>query len=106
MARGNSSPHDRASSSSYYVRLVGLFEFFAKWEVLPFDEPAAAEFERLRRGHRRAGVMDLKIAAITLVHGGTLLSRNVRDVEVIAELHVEDWLDDRHEFSSPDQPEA
>ncbi|MEK6258600.1 MAG: type II toxin-antitoxin system VapC family toxin [Planctomycetota bacterium] len=42
----------------YYTRLVSLFDFFAKWEVLPFDQRAAAEFERLRKEHRRRGVMD------------------------------------------------
>lgn len=87
--------HRRASGQAqvpYYARLVQLFDFFADWQVLPFDQRAAVEFERLRSQHRRLGVMDLKIAAIALVQDATLLSRNLRDFEAIAELHVEDWL--------------
>ncbi|MBC8114475.1 MAG: type II toxin-antitoxin system VapC family toxin [Candidatus Saccharimonas sp.] len=87
--------HRRAAGQAqvpYYARLVQLFDFFASWRVLPFDQRAAVEFERLRQQHRRMGVMDLKIAAIALVQDATLISRNLRDFEVIAELHVEDWL--------------
>jgi predicted nucleic acid-binding protein len=36
--------------------------------------------------------MDLKIAAIALVHNATLLSGNLRDFQQIPDLHVEDWL--------------
>jgi tRNA(fMet)-specific endonuclease VapC len=36
--------------------------------------------------------MDLKIAGIVLVHGGVLLSRNVRDFQQVPGLQVEDWL--------------
>ncbi len=87
--------HRRTSGQAqvpYYARLVQLFDFFGDWQVLPFDQAAAVEFERLRSQHRRLGTMDLKIAAIALVQGATLLSRNLRDFEAIAELHVEDWL--------------
>lgn len=87
--------HRRAAGQAqipYYARLVQLFDFFANWQILPFDQAAAVEFERLRSLHRRLGVMDLKIAAIALVQDATLLSRNLQDFEAITELHVEDWL--------------
>lgn len=29
----------------YYTRLIGLIDFFSKWEILPFNEPAADRFE-------------------------------------------------------------
>jgi len=35
--------------------------------------------------------MDLKIAAIVLVHGAKLLSRNLKDFRQIPNLDVEDW---------------
>ena len=78
----------------YYQRLVGLSEFYAGWNVLPFDELAAEEFLRLRRDGVRIGTMDLKIAAITLTLGATLLSANLKDFQQVPGLHVEDWLSD------------
>jgi tRNA(fMet)-specific endonuclease VapC len=40
----------------------------------------------------RIGTMDLKIASIVLVHGGTLLSGNNRDFQQVPGIQVEDWL--------------
>lgn len=34
---------------AYYERLVKLFDFFAEWRILPFDQGAATEFQRLRQ---------------------------------------------------------
>ena len=76
----------------FYARLTSLFDFFSEWDILPFDLAAAAEFERLKTQRPRLGAMDLKIAAVTLVHEAQLLSRNLRDFEQIDGLAVEDWL--------------
>ncbi len=76
----------------YYDRLVGLFRFFARWRILPFDHLAADQFQSLRAQKVRIGTMDLKIAAIVLVHGGTLLTSNVQDFEKVPGLLVADWL--------------
>src|SRR4051794_10788878 len=51
-----------------YARLGRLFEFFAPWTVLPFDDRAADEFTRRQAAGVRIGSMDLKIASIVLVH--------------------------------------
>jgi tRNA(fMet)-specific endonuclease VapC len=59
--------------------------------VIDFDEQAAAEFGRLRQARVRIGTMDLKIAAITLTHKATLLSRNLADFGKVPGLRVEDW---------------
>ncbi len=77
---------------SYYERLTGLFEFFADWRILSFDQHAADEFKRLRQHGIRIGTMDLKIATIVLVSGGILLSRNMNDFQQVPGLRVEDWL--------------
>lgn len=72
----------------YYERLLG---FFAAWEVLPFDQRAAATFAQLRQQGVRIGTMDLKIAAIALEHQALVLSGNLRDFQQVPGLHVEDW---------------
>ena len=77
---------------AYYERLVRLFDFFAEWQILPFDQRAADEFKRLRQQGVRVGTMDLKIASIVLVHRGTLLSENNRDFKQVPGIQVEDWL--------------
>ena len=77
---------------AYYERLVRLFDFFAEWQILPFDQRAADEFKRLRQQGVRIGTMDLKIASIVLVGGVTLLSGNNRDFQQVPGIQVEDWL--------------
>jgi tRNA(fMet)-specific endonuclease VapC len=76
----------------YYTRLVGLVDFYSRWELLPFNELAADRFEALRKQRIRVGTMDLKIAAIALAEGALLVSANLRDFERVPGLHVENWL--------------
>jgi tRNA(fMet)-specific endonuclease VapC len=78
---------------AYYRRLVGMFDFFSGWQVLPFDERAAEEFLRLRSSRVRVATTDLKIAAVALTHGATLLSRNLQDFSQVPGLNVENWLE-------------
>jgi tRNA(fMet)-specific endonuclease VapC len=59
--------------------------------ILPFDRLSALEFERLRKAYPRLGQMDLKIAAIALTNGATLLTRNQSDFAQVVGLLVEDW---------------
>jgi tRNA(fMet)-specific endonuclease VapC len=75
-----------------YERLSGMIEFFAGWEILPWDAPAADEFERLRRQRVRIGSQDLKIASIAISRGALLLSANLRDFRQVPGLRVESWL--------------
>ena len=53
--------------------------FFSRWSILPLDDESAATFVRLRAQGIRIGTQDLKIAAITLAHDATLLTRNTGD---------------------------
>jgi tRNA(fMet)-specific endonuclease VapC len=76
-----------------YRELAGLFEFFAEFEILVFDDPAADQFESLRSGKLRLGTMDLKIAATALVNQSLLLSANRSDFERVPGLQIENWLD-------------
>ncbi len=56
-----------------------------------FNEGAATEFDRLKKLKVRIGTMDLRIAAITLAHSATLITRNRRDFEKVPGLNFADW---------------
>jgi len=75
-----------------YEELVRLFGFLSGWSLIPFTEQAAHQFERLRKSKVRIGTMDLKIAAIALVHHALLLTANRQDFEQVPGLRFENWL--------------
>jgi tRNA(fMet)-specific endonuclease VapC len=76
----------------FYDRLVRFADFFADWELLPFDQQAADTFKQLRKQRIRISSTDLKIASIVLVFDATLLSRNLADFNRVPGLQVENWL--------------
>lgn len=76
-----------------YRELALLFAFYDEFEIVPFDEPAARQFDELRRQKLRIGTRDLKIAAIALVNQALLLSANRADFERVPGLRFENWLD-------------
>lgn len=76
----------------YCERLVRMADFFADWELLPFNQDTADRFKELRRQKIRISSTDLKIASIALAHHATLLTRNVRDFGLVSGLRVENWL--------------
>ena len=88
----NSLTAGRAQVRAYasFQKTVTAFHEFS---ILPFDDEAAAIFQKLKSEHRRTGTLDLKIAAVCLAHDATLLTRNVADFENIPDLRVENWLD-------------
>src|SRR5207244_543162 len=74
-----------------YRRLERMLEFYCGTLMLPFNEDAADQFQRLWVTRLRIGTMDLKIAAIALTNRATLLTRNLSDFGKIPGLLVEDW---------------
>lgn len=86
---------NRAKKSDGVARAYRMFEViladFAKNQVAPFDDLAAAQFDALRRQRIRIGTMDLRISATALVHGYTVLSRNLVDFQKVPGLRSEDW---------------
>src|SRR5262245_24561628 len=70
-------------------------ELLGQLTILPIDEAAAAEFDRLRQNKKlkKIGRGDLLIAAIALAHRATLVSRNLRDFRQVPGLSVENWID-------------
>jgi tRNA(fMet)-specific endonuclease VapC len=85
----------RAKDSSGVVRgyskLEGILSDFSRSQVLPYSSAAADVFEELKKKRIRAGTMDLRIAAIALANGMTVLTRNLVDFQRVPSLTVEDW---------------
>ena len=75
-----------------YIKLQETLTYFTQIQVLPFDEVAAIQFRQLHQQQRiRIGTQDLRIAAIALANGCTVVTRNRRDFERVPGLAVEDW---------------
>jgi tRNA(fMet)-specific endonuclease VapC len=74
-----------------YSKLEKHLKNFSKMRIIAFDNESATIFKQLRKDYPRLGTMDLKIAAIALAKGATLLTRNRADFENIANLKIEDW---------------
>jgi tRNA(fMet)-specific endonuclease VapC len=75
-----------------YAKLRQLFRFFATWNVLEWNATAVDEYDSLKLAKIRIGIMDLKIASITLAGDATLLTRNRKDFSRVPGLRFEDWL--------------
>lgn len=75
-----------------YERLTRNVRYLAQIPtILSFPEPAIIRFEQLKKLNLNVAGQDLRIAAITLEHGGILVSRNLRDFQRVPNLIVEDW---------------
>lgn len=87
LARARSLTHQVEA----YTRLRRLLENYHWIPLLDFDSAASIEFQRLKQSRLRVGTMDLRIAAIALALGATLVTRNQTDFEQVPGLIAEDW---------------
>jgi tRNA(fMet)-specific endonuclease VapC len=74
-----------------YHSLLATSLYFRTITIIGFDEQAQTIFRRLRTQGIRIGTQDLRIAAITLSQGATLMTHNVRDFATISSLNLADW---------------
>jgi len=74
-----------------YTKLEELWRSFLRMNVLSFSVEAQSRYSEVRRQAPRIETMDARIAAIALVTGATLLSRNIRHFRMVPGLIVEDW---------------
>lgn len=95
LMRGRLSQIRKAANSPERVRAYYWFtrtlEFLRDFTVLGYDAQAEAQYQTLLAQKNRIGTQDLKIAAIALSQGATLITRNRQDFERIPSLNLEDW---------------
>lgn len=93
--RGRLNVLSRAKTlDSQIIAYRGLERLAADYQsilIVPFSRESALVHQRLRKAYPRLGNMDLKIAAIALIHNAILLTRNESDFGQIVELRIEDW---------------
>ncbi|WP_225902705.1 type II toxin-antitoxin system VapC family toxin [Pseudanabaena sp. PCC 6802] len=76
---------------SAYKYLRNTFVLFSDLEILDYDTRADERFREFRKTGLHIGTRDLRIAAISLVNAGILLTRNSRDFEKVPGLMIQDW---------------
>ncbi len=79
------------SAASAYAELGEVLKYYCQVQVLAFNDLAQNRFRELRKQRVRIGTLDLRIAAIALTVGYTVVSRNLRDFRKVPGLVVEDW---------------
>lgn len=77
-------------ASSYRVLELTVLAFRGL-NVMSYSPAAEAQFQSWRQQKVRVSTHDLRIAAICVTHGATLVSRNRRDYERVPGLTVEFW---------------
>jgi tRNA(fMet)-specific endonuclease VapC len=68
-----------------------MFPVWNRYELISFSEPAILRFEQLRAMRLNIGLMDLRISAVALQDGFTVVTRNQRDFNRVPGLTSEDW---------------
>jgi tRNA(fMet)-specific endonuclease VapC len=87
----NTHRNDPRKSAQGHAALVRTVYYFNQWNILLFDEETDTIFRQLRLQRIRIGSQDLRIAAIALLHGFTVVTSNTRDFAQVSNLKVEDW---------------
>jgi tRNA(fMet)-specific endonuclease VapC len=82
---------DDSRRAEIYRRMALAVENLSGWLVLPFPLSAMTRHADLLRQRLNVSSNDLKIAAIALENGGTVVTRNARDFGRVAGLVYEDW---------------
>jgi tRNA(fMet)-specific endonuclease VapC len=82
--------HRRAEILRGYEFISELLNLYCPAQIVPFDPPAQAEFERLRNQRIRIPTMDLRIASIAIANRLTLLTRNTNDFSKVPGLQFDD----------------
>jgi tRNA(fMet)-specific endonuclease VapC len=76
-----------------YQRLTDSVRALSGFHILTFSEAAIARYNLLLAMKLNVGKMDLRIAAIALEAGATVITRNLRDFQRVPGLICENWAD-------------
>lgn len=82
---------DDSRRAEVYRRMALAIENLSGWSVCPFTLPAMTRHADLLRQRLNVSSNDLKIAAISLEMGATVVTRNARDFGRVPGLVYEDW---------------
>ena len=74
-----------------HAALVRAITYFSRWNILLYTEDADSIVRQLRKQPMRIGSQDPRIAAISPLHGFTVVTGDVGDFTPIPNLKVEDW---------------
>lgn len=86
--RATTTPQARVIA---YQRLRMAVEYFASFAVIDYTTKVEVLVSDMRKQGICIGTQDLRIAAIAIVHGTILVTRNVRDFAQVPGLVIEDW---------------
>lgn len=93
--RGRFLQLSQARTSAQYIDAYAKLHFALDWisrfRILDYDAQADDIFTSLRKQKIRIGTSDLRIAAIALATGSTLLTRNAIDFDQIPGLVTDNW---------------
>ncbi len=96
--RGRLNSIRKAETAKQQQKIVSAYDRFFeviadshRYRVLPYTIAAHALFTAWRTAKIRIGTQDLRIAAICVVHGAKLITRNRRDYELVPGLSLEIW---------------
>lgn len=76
-----------------YENLAASVRVLSGMRIISFSEAAIARYNSLLAMKLNVGKMDLRIAAIALEEGATVVTRNLRDFRRVPELICENWAD-------------
>ena len=92
----NASTRNISRLIAAHDRLQDMQAYLSEWKVLPFDHVAAHQCTDLLKRKVRVHTHDLRIAAIALSRGFTVVTANMRHFEKVPGLDVEDWTRTMH----------
>ena len=82
---------DDARLAAVFERIAQTVALLGQFRLLAFDVAAIARYRELQRLRLNIGKMDMRIGAIALTHGATVVTSNIQDFSRIPDLAWDDW---------------